>query len=84
MHKGKFTGTLLDPTWGWHIAMFHNPLKLRVKREWKKLFVEPETGKVQKMGYLAKTFEEIATGVNFNVYTTHLKSKQGFELLREE
>ena len=47
------------------------------------MYVEPETGKEQKMGYLAKTFEEIATGISFNVYATHLKSKKGYELLRE-
>ena len=63
--------------------MYHNPRKLRVKNDFKKLYIEPETGKVQKMGYLAKTFEEIATGISFNVYNTHLKSKKGYELLRE-
>ena len=83
MHRDKFVGTLLDPTLDWQIAMFHNPRKLRVKRKWKKKFVEPETGNEQESGYLAKTFEEIATGVSFNVYTTHLKSKKGFELMRE-
>ena len=45
-------------------------------------YTDPETGEDQSQHYVMKELRCKKTGIEFNVVTTHLKAKKGFEQMR--
>ena len=46
-------------------------------------YTDPETGSEQNQQYMIRNLREKETGLEFAVFTTHLKAKKGFESMRE-
>ena len=46
-------------------------------------YTDPETGAEQNQQYMIRNLREKETGLEFAVFTTHLKAKKGFESMRE-
>lgn len=67
----------------WTNAIYFNPAKFAVLGKEDVKYVDPETQAQQTQGFISVLLQCRKTLQKFYVYTTHLKAKKGFEIVRE-
>ena len=66
----------------WTNAIYFNPAKFILTAKHEAKYKDESTGKDQGQGFVKAQLQCKQTEISFNVYTTHLKAKKGFEEMR--
>ena len=79
----RFVGGKMANGNKWSVAIYYNGDKYEQISVQMGRYTDPETGSEQSQQYMIRNLREIKTGLEFAVFTTHLKAKKGFEAMRE-
>ena len=67
----------------WAVAIYYNSQKFEEISVQTGRYTDPKNGKEQSQQYMIRNLREKESGIEFAVFTTHLKAKKGFEAVRE-